>query len=335
MKVLIKPRAELVNLFSKESVKTGISQSLEPNVDLIFYDEIKNEEMEQILKEIDVLIGPKIDDTDLTLYNNLKMHQTFATGLEEYNFNFYKNNNILLCNSHTHSKIIAEYGFALLLSIAKELNTNDQLLREGNWDYTQYPAITLFGKTILFLGFGNIAKIFKELTKPLEMKHIAIKRTKQCNDPDIEIFTPDEKLAAIKQADIIINCLPLTKKTINFLDKVEFEAMKPTVIIVNVGRGVTINEEELYTSLKDKRIRAAAIDVWYNYPKIRGAETQEPLPCYPSKFPFHELKNLIMTAHRAWQSDALLTDLNPFLENVNRFIRGEQPQNIVNLEEEY
>ncbi len=335
MKVLIKPRAELINLFSKESVKTGIKQSLEPNVDLIFYDEIKNEEVEQILKEIDVLIGPKIDDTDLILFSNLKMHQTFATGLEEYNFNFYKSNNILLCNSHTHSKIIAEYGFALLLSIAKEINTNDQLLREGNWDYTQYPAITLFGKTILFLGFGNIAKIFKELIKPLEMKYIAIKRTKQCNDPDIEIFTPDEKLAAIKQADIIINCLPLTKKTINFLDKVEFETMKPTVIIVNVGRGTTINEEELYSALKDKRIRAAAIDVWYNYPEIRGVETQEPLLCFPSKFPFHELKNVIMTAHRAWQSDALLTDLNPFLENVNRFIRGEQPQNIVNLKEEY
>ncbi len=335
MKVLIKPRAELVNLFSKESVKSNIMQSLEPNVDLIFYDEIKNEEMEQILKEIDVLIGPKINDTDLILYSKLKMHQTFATGLEEYNFTFYKNNNILLCNSHTHSKIIAEYGFALLLSIAKELNSNDQLLREGNWDYTQYPAITLFGKTILFLGFGNIAKIFKKLSKSFEMKYIAIKRTKQCDDPDIEIFTPDEKLAAIKQADIIINCLPLTKKTINFLDKVEFETMKPTVIIVNVGRGITINEVELYSALKDKRIRAAAIDVWYNYPKIRGAETQEPLPCFPSKFPFHELENVIMTAHRAWQSDALLTDLNPFLENVNRFIRGEQPQNIVNLEEEY
>ena len=167
------------------------------------------------------------------------------------------------------------------------------------------------------------------------MKYLAIKRTKQCDDPDIEIFTPDEKLAAIKQADIIINCLPRTSKTINFLDKVEFETMKPTVIIVNIGRGITINEEELYSALKDKRIRAAAIDVWYNYPKIRGADTQEPLPCFPSKFPFHELENVIMTAHRAWQSDALLTDLNPFLENVNRFIRGEQPQNIVNLEEEY
>ena len=335
MKVLITPRAEVINLFSKESVKTDIRQLIDPNADLIFYDEIKNEEREQIIKEIDILIGPKIDETELNLYSNLKMHQTFATGLEEYNFTFYKEKHILLCNSHTHSKIIAEYGFALLLSIAKQLNTNDQLLREGNWDYTQYPAITLFGKTLLFLGYGNIAKIFKEMCKPFKMNYIAIKRTKECDDLEIEIFTPEEKLTAIKKADIIINTLPLTKKTINFLDSVEFETMKPTVIIVNVGRGVTINEGAFYTALKEKRIRGAAIDVWYNYPKVRGAENQDPMPCYPSKFPFHELKNIVITAHRAWQSDTLMTDLKPFLVNINRFIRGEKPLNIVNLDEEY
>ncbi|GAG55976.1 unnamed protein product [marine sediment metagenome] len=95
MKVLIKPREELLTLFSAEKVKSGIRQLIEPSADLIFYDEIKNEERVQIIKEIDILIGPKIDETDLRLYTNLKMHQTFATGLEEYNFTFYKKNNII------------------------------------------------------------------------------------------------------------------------------------------------------------------------------------------------------------------------------------------------
>lgn len=263
------------------------------------------------------------------------MHQTFATGLEEFNFNFYKNNNILLCNSHTHSKIIAEYGFALLFSIAKELITNDHLLREGNWDYTLHPAITLFGKRILFLGYGNIAKMFKKMCEPLEMDFIALKRTKDCDDPGVKIFTSEEKLVAIKQADIIINCLPLTKNTINFLDVDEFNAMKPSVIIVNVGRGITINEEALFNALKNKKIRGAAIDVWYNYPEVRGGDKQKPFPCYPSKFPFQELKNVIMTAHRAWQSDALMADVKPLFYNVHRFINGEKPLNIVNLDEGY
>jgi phosphoglycerate dehydrogenase-like enzyme len=111
--------------------------------------------------------------------------------------------------------------------------------------------------------------------------------------------------------------------------------MKSTVIIVNVGRGVTINEEELYYALKHKKIRGAAIDVWYNYPKSRAPEEQKPFPCYPSRFPFQELTNVIMTAHRAWQSDVLARDFKPFLNNINRYIRGETPQNMVNLNEEY
>ncbi|MFX0021282.1 MAG: NAD(P)-dependent oxidoreductase [Candidatus Hermodarchaeota archaeon] len=335
MKVLIKPRAELEVLFSKEDFKNSCRQLIEPNVDLLFYNDIEEQAKENIIKEIDVLIGPKINETELELYSNLKMHQTFATGLEMFNFDFYKKNNIVLCNSHTHSKIIAEYGFALLLSLAKEINMNDQLLREGNWDYTQHPAITLFGKTVLFLGYGNIAQILKEMCIPFQMKFIAVKRTKQCKDLSIKTYTADEKITAIKQADIIINTLPLTKNTISFIDKAEFNAMKSSVIIINVGRGVTINEKELYSALKGKKIRGAALDVWYNYPNVRGGENQDPFPCYPSKFPFHKLKNVIMTAHRAWQSDALMTDLKPFFENVNRFLRGERPENVVNLDEGY
>jgi D-3-phosphoglycerate dehydrogenase len=335
MKVLIKPRPEIEYLLSKESVKSRYRQLIDQNTDLIFYNDIKKQDREQVISEIDVLIGPKIEEKEFKLYNNLKMHQTFATGLEVFNFDFYKKNDIILCNSHTHSKIIAEYAFALLLSIAKEINMNDRLLREGNWDYTQHPAITLFRKTILFLGYGNIAKILREMCIPFQMDYIAINRTKQSDDLNIKIFSPEEKQTAIKQADIIIDTLPLTKNTINFLDTDEFKVMKPNTIIINVGRGLTINEQALYIALKDKKIRGAAIDVWYNYPDVRGGERQEPFPCYPSKFPFHRLKNVIMTAHRAWQSDALMVDLKPFLENVNRFIRGEKPENIVNLDEGY
>lgn len=335
MKILIRPRLEVVDLFSRENFKRNIRQSFGSDSEVFFYNDLEEDEKVRVMEQAEILIGPKIDDKELDLYKNLKMHQTFATGLEDYNFKFYKKNNILLCNTHTHSKIIAEYGFALLLSIAKEIKANDQLLRNGDWNYTLYPSITLFGKSILFLGYGNIAKMLKKLCEPFKMNYIAVKRTKECEDPELKIFTHEEKLLAIKYADIIINTLPLTKKTINFLDANEFSAMKPSVIIVNVGRGNTINEKELYTALKNKRVKAAALDVWYNYPKVRGVEKQDPMPCQPSKFPFNKLENVIMTAHRAWQSDALMADIKPFLYNVNRFIKGEKPLNIVNLDEEY
>ncbi|MDX1798494.1 MAG: hypothetical protein R3255_07590 [Candidatus Lokiarchaeia archaeon] len=90
MKVLIKPRPEIKDLLSRENVKNAYRQLIEPNVDLIFYNDIKKEEREDAIKEIDILIGPKIDEKELNSYTKLKMHQTFATGLEMFNFEFYK-----------------------------------------------------------------------------------------------------------------------------------------------------------------------------------------------------------------------------------------------------
>jgi len=74
-------------------------------------------------------------------------------------------------------------------------------------------------------------------------------------------------------------------------------------IIVNVGRGMTINDEALHKALKENQIKVAGIDVWYNYPQKRGTDEREPLLCYPSDYPFQVLDNIIMSAYRAWNTN--------------------------------
>jgi phosphoglycerate dehydrogenase-like enzyme len=61
-------------------------------------------------------------------------------------------------------------------------------------------------------------------------------------------------------------------------------------LLVNVGRGPIVDQEALYTALREGAIGGAAIDVWYDYP----AEGNEGAP---SRFPFHELDNVLMTPH--------------------------------------
>ncbi len=112
--------------------------------------------------------------------------------------------------------------------------------------------------------------------------------------------------------------------------------MKPSAIIINVGRGNTVNEKAMYNALKENRIKGAAIDVWYNYPKGRDPLERDPKPIFPSDYPFQELDNIIMTAHRAWSTDYPWSEFSQTLiQNINKFIRGEKPDNIVNLEEGY
>ena len=264
------------------------------------------------------------------------MQQTYATGINRHNIEFFKKNEILFCNNHSHAFTIAEYGFALLNAASKELTANDQLLRKGNWDYNKYRSVTLFDKTIVMLGFGEIAKTFKKLCEPFNMKFIAVKRTEGCDDPNVEVYLSDKKLEAIKQADFIFNSLPLTKKTVDFVDKEAFSVMKPHTIIINVGRAQTINEEAMFNALKERRIKGAALDPWYKYPVNRWEGANETEVFYPSDFPFHKLDNVIMSSHRAWVTDISMFEFSKELVyNINRFIRGEKPLNTVDLDEGY
>lgn len=320
---------------NEESEKT-IHEILDESAELVFYSDLNDDEKDVSLSQADIILGFSLSEEQLQKAKNLKLQQTFATGVDRHLLKIFKERGIVFSNNHGHAFIIAEFGFALLNAASKELIQNDQLLRKGDWHPRKYNSVTLFNKTLLFLGYGEIAKSFKKLVEPFNMKLIAIKKSKESDDSDVKIYLPEKKLEAIKQADFIFNSLPKTPKTVNFLDKEEFDSMKSSAIVINVGRGDTINDEALYNALKEKKIKGAAIDTWYIYPDKRGGEEQEPMPCYPSKLPFHELDNIIMSPHRAWATDLSLFEITKeLLLNINRFIRGEQLVNIVDLDEGY
>ncbi len=309
---------------------------LDSSAELIIYRDLNDEEKVIAIETADIIICGRLTDEQITKTANLKMHQTFGTGVDRHNLELIKKKDILLCNNHSHSIIIAEYAFSLLNAATKELHSNDKLLRKGNWDYSLFPSVTLFKKTLLFLGYGNIAQHVKKMCAPFNMKFIAVKRTMNMNDNDVEIFLTEDKLEAIRKADFILNSLPKTTNTINFIDEEEFAVMKPSAILINVGRGNTINEKAMYNALKEKKIKGAAVDVWYNYPKGRDPLERDPKPVLPSEYPFQELSNIIMTSHRAWSTDYPWSEFaQTLIQNVNKFIRGEEPDNIVNLEEGY
>ena len=320
----------------RENERELASRKIDPSALLVYYSDLDEENKKDALQKADIIVGGRLTEDQLTIVDNLKFHQIMGTGLNRHNLEFYKKKRITLCNNHSHAKIIAEHGFSMLHAASKELYRNDKLLRKGSWNYEKFQSVTLFNKTMLFLGFGEIAKHFQKMCEPFDMRYLAVKRSLKPTASDVEFFAPDNKHEAIKQADFIFNSLPGTKNTENFLDKAEFAIMKSNCIVINVGRGMTINAEAMYEALKNNKIKAAAIDVWYNYPNNRGTDEQNPSPCYPSEFPFQELDNIIMSAHRAWNTDYPREHfIEAFIENINRFIKGEELRNLVNLDEGY
>jgi phosphoglycerate dehydrogenase-like enzyme len=122
----------------------------------------------------------------------------------------------------------------------------------------------------------------------------------------------------IALCDYLVATAPLTPETRHMISQAEFAAMKPTAVVINVGRGAVIDEAALLNALTARQIKGAALDVFEH----------EPLP---PGHPFYRLENVLLSPHCAdhtadWQDQAIQF----FLEQYRRFDHGEPLQNIVN-----
>jgi phosphoglycerate dehydrogenase-like enzyme len=118
--------------------------------------------------------------------------------------------------------------------------------------------------------------------------------------------------------------VPLTTETKGIVGAEAFAAMRPTAVVLNVGRGPTVDERALYEALRTNRIAGAVIDTWYQYPEPGHANV------LPSSLPFHELPNVIMTPHMSgWTQGTIRRRQETIAGNVMRRARGEPCVHVV------
>jgi phosphoglycerate dehydrogenase-like enzyme len=115
----------------------------------------------------------------------------------------------------------------------------------------------------------------------------------------------------------MIICAPLTDETKHAINSELIEKLKDSYII-NVGRGEIIDEEALYQGLLPGGLAGFASDVWFHYPK-KGED------CYPSIYPLHEMKHVIMTPHNAgFEEKSRQVRYDDVLTKINEFLHSEQ-----------
>jgi phosphoglycerate dehydrogenase-like enzyme len=152
----------------------------------------------------------------------------------------------------------------------------------------------LAGKTVLLLGYGHIGQHVAQVCQALEMKVLAIRRNPGAPIPaPVGVYPPSALRDLLPQANILVVALPLTPETRGLIGAAELALLRPPAMLVNVGRGPIVDEAALYEALRSGRLHAAGLDVWYSYPTDTASRARTP----PSRFPFHELKNVVMTPH--------------------------------------
>ncbi len=233
----------------------------------------------------------------------------------------------VVCNCFGHEQAIAEYALAALLMLSIPMADADRRLREGDWKYrgaVAAPHDELAGRTLGILGFGRIGRAVAARARAFDMKIHVANRSPVTQGAADKTFTLAQLDAFWPSADAFVVALPLASETRGIVGAAAFAAMRPNALLVNVGRGATVEERALFDALKTRRIAGAAIDVWYRYPS-----PEHPI-VHPSDLPFHELPNILMTPHfSGWSTGTIRRRQIAMADNVERRIRGEPCTSVV------
>ena len=243
-----------------------------------------------------------------------------AAGLEQTLFPELIESDVILTNgSGVFSPSLGEFVLAAILYFAKDFRRMIRNQMAGVWE--QFDVSMVSGQTVGVIGYGSIGRAVAARASALEMNVVGLRRRvaeESKNDPLIhQLYGSEQLLEMLSRCDYVVMTLPLTEQTRGFIADAAFAVMKQNSVLINVGRGPTIDERALIKALSENKIRGAALDVF----------DEEPLP---PGHPFYALENVLLSPHCAdhtpdWHDNAMRF----FLTQLERFRLGEPVLNVV------
>lgn len=209
---------------------------------------------------------------------------------------------------------IAEYVFAHLLSLTKELPRMARAQAAGLWD--PFLTATLEGKVMGVAGLGSIGAEIVRKARAFDLRvHGLSLSGRQAKLVDQHYFPP-AWTDFVRGLDVLVLALPATAQTRHRVDAMVLEALPDHAVLVNIGRGVVIDEAALVSTLQRGHLHAAVLDVFEHEPLTGDS-------------PLWQLPGVRVTPHLSGPSTPSGVG-RFFLENVNRYLAEEPLQGLVN-----
>jgi gluconate 2-dehydrogenase len=167
----------------------------------------------------------------------------------------------------------ADFGFALVMAIARRMTESEHFLRAGKWDrwrYDMFVGSEVHGSTLGILGMGRIGQgIARRGAHGFGMNVIYNNRSRLA--PELEAqckarYVSKEEL--LRTADHLVLVLPYTPESHHAIGEKEIAMMKPTATLTNVARGGIVDDAALARALRERRIAGAALDVFEGEPQV-------------------------------------------------------------------
>jgi D-2-hydroxyacid dehydrogenase (NADP+) len=288
-------------------------------------DHSGKKKLDAMLARADVIYGLWALQNTIARAPKLRWIQVISAGVDRWiGTDVWQSRVILTGVSGIHATPIGEFVMMLMLTFAKNTLLSFKMMRSRRW--RRYQPGILHDKTVGIVGLGHIGREVARLSKAFGMKTIATRRSskKPGTARHVDLLLPRKRLKQMLAAsDFVVVCLPLTSETRQIIGKSELDAMRPSAVLINVGRGHLIDEKALIRALEKKQIAGAGLDV----------TCTEPLP---KDSPLWRLDNVILSPHISGDmEDYMLHATGIFCENLRRYLDGKKLLNVVNRKKGY
>lgn len=287
---------------------------------------VKAEDATQAVHELidaDILVtgGPYyLGDVAHAVNNNapkLRWIQSLSIGTDRFEKGGVPDSVIFTNAAGLKGRTVAEHAMALMLGFIHAIPEMEQFRQHREWGR---PALrtridSVEDRTLLLLGYGAIGQEIARKAKAFDMRVIALNRS-GTGEGDADTVAPINTLSTwLPEADFVANSLPLVPSTEKLIGEPEFELMKSSAVLINVGRGPVIDQSALIDALHENRIAGACLDVF----------DEEPLP---ADDPIWAAPNVIVSPHVGGTGGPIGPRFAELLtENLIRFQQGQPLKN--------
>lgn len=285
-----------------------------------YYDTTDISEVKERVREANIVLTNKVilNRENLSEANNLEFIAEVATGFNNIDIEYAKEKGIGVANVAGYStNAVVQHTFAATLALLDEVAYYDNYVKSGEYSKSglftclDRPYYEIEGKTWGIIGLGNIGKKVAKIAEAFGAKVVYYSTTGINSNSDFSRVSFDELLS---KSDIISIHAPLSKNTLGLINYEALCKMKNSAILVNMGRGPIVVEEDLARAIDEDKIRGAALDVF----EVEPIKVNSPLLTMKNK------DRIILSPHIAWASVGARERLfNEVVENITAFYNGE------------
>ncbi|MET9819296.1 MULTISPECIES: phosphoglycerate dehydrogenase [unclassified Streptomyces] len=253
-----------------ERLSPATVEALGPHFKIRHCNGADRAELLPAIADVDAILirsATKVDAVAIAAAKRLKVVARAGVGLDNVDVTAATQAGVMVVNAPTSNIVTAaELACGLIIATARNIPQADAALKNGEWKRSKYTGVELSEKTLGVVGLGRIGVLVAQRMSAFGMKIVAYDpyvQPARAAQMGAKLLSLDELLEV---SDFITVHLPKTPETLGLIGDEALHKVKPTVRIINAARGGIVDEDALFSALKEGRVAGAGLDVYATEP---------------------------------------------------------------------